>query len=444
MNDALARLDRGYLRSLALRWGATVLAMPVLVPLLQARGLDLAQVGLVLATFAAVTAAAEIPTGGLADAFGRVRATLVADALSIAWRIGAVFAHDLTGFVAAAALGGLARALQSGALDAWYVDARRRLAPAADLQRPLARAGTVSALAIGAATLVGGFLPLLGPALGLESAQGAVALGLPFVAATVLGIVAMLATLPLRDAAAGPAAGRAAARPDRVFAGAWRAWRAQPTLAALALVSGLGGGIVTGYELLFPPELIARWSGAAAPAIGVGFAGAFVASALGQALGGRARGGAPAAGALGFAVVAAATLAALPVLPAPWSALAVIGTLWVAYGALGFTGPALGDAFHRRAPSAQRAVLLSVQSLLAYAVGVGASVGLGAVATAFGTAAAWTVVSVTAGALALALAAVWVGSAARPGASDAAVSPAGPAPSGPEPAQEPAPGPATP
>lgn len=56
-------LAAAYHRSLALRWAATVLALPVLVPLLLARGLDLTQVALVMATFGAVAAALEVPTG---------------------------------------------------------------------------------------------------------------------------------------------------------------------------------------------------------------------------------------------------------------------------------------------------------------------------------------------------------------------------------------------
>lgn len=404
--DPLARLARAYHRSIALRWWATVLPMAAMVPLLLARGLDLAQVGLVLATFAAVTAAAEVPTGGLADAFGRVRATLVADALSLASRVGFLLAPDLAGAVAAAALGGAARALQSGALEAWYVDARRRVAPEADLQGPLARAGTVAALAVGSATLVGGFLPLAAPWLGLGSATATQALALPFAASVVLGVAAMVATLRLRDADAGPLAGRAAARPDRVLRGAWAALRAHPTLAALAVVSGVTGGVVVGYELLFPAELAARWTGAVTPAIGVAFAGGFLASAAGQSLGARARGGAPRTAALGFGAAGLATLALVPSLPAPWGAAAAVVALWGAYGAFGYAGPALANAFHRRAPAERRAVLLSVQSLAAYAAGVGASLGLGAVAATWGTGTAWSAVAGVAGALAVALALV--------------------------------------
>ncbi len=405
-SEGLDRLARAYHRSIALRWWSTVLAMPVMVPLILERGLDLAQLGLVMATYAAVTAVAEVPTGGLADAFGRVRITILADVLAVASRILFVAAPDLTGFLAAAALGGFARALGSGALEAWYVDARRLQAPTADLQAPLARAGTVTALAIGSGSLVGGFIPLAGPWLGLGVATGAAALALGFVASAVFGIAALGATIGLRDADAGPLGGRAAARPDRVFRGAWSALRAAPVLAALSVVAGLTGGLVLSYEMLFPTELAARWGDAATPVLGLAFAGAFAASAVGQTLGGRARGGTARTAALGYGAVALATAGLVPVVPGPWGVAAAIAAFWVAYGALGFAGPALAKAFHDRAPSDRRAVLLSVQSLAAFAGGVAASLALGTAATIWGTGTAWGAVAAVATVLALALAVV--------------------------------------
>lgn len=401
--DALARLARAYHRSIALRWWATVLAMPVLVPLFLERGLDLAEIGLVLATFAAVTAAAEVPTGGLADAFGRVKTTLVADALAVASRVLLLIAPDLTGLLGAAALGGFARALGSGALEAWYVDVRRRHAPTADLQRPLARAGTVTALAVGSGTLIGGFIPLAGPWLGLGPATGADALALGFGASAVFGLAALAATLGLRDADAGPLGGRAAARPDRVVRSAWAALRSAPLLGALTVVAGVIGGLVMGYELLFPTELAARWGDAATPVLGFALAGAFAASAVGQTLGGRASGRAARTAALGYGATALATAGLVPAVPGTWGVPTAIAALWIAYGAIGFAGPALAKAFHDRAPSSHRAVLLSVQSLASYGGGVAASLTLGALATGWGTGAAWTVVATGALALAAAL-----------------------------------------
>jgi hypothetical protein len=403
----LGRLERAYHRSLALRWWATVLAMPALVPLLLARGLDLAQVGIVMATFAAVTAVLEVPTGGLADAFGRVRTALVADALAILGRLAFLLSPDLGAFMAAAALGGAARALGSGALEAWYVDARRRLDPDGDLRGPLGRAGVVEALALASGTLGGGLLPLAAPWLGLGDAGGVAAMQLAFAASAALGGLALGATWRLRDDAAGPPAGRAAARPDRVVRGAWSALRSNPALAGLASIGAATGGIVMAFEALFPAELAARWGSAVTPLLGVALTGAFLATALGQALGARARGRSLAAtGALAYALAAIAIVALTPALPAPWGAATAIAAMWSVYGAIGYAGPALAAAFHDRTPPARRAALLSVQSLAAYTGGVGASLGLGAVAAAYGTAVAWTIAAVAAAATAAAMGAV--------------------------------------
>jgi hypothetical protein len=410
----VGRLARAYHRSLALRWWATVLAMPALVPLLLARGLDLAQVGLVMATFAAVTAALELPTGGLADAFGRVRTTLVADVLAIFGRLAFLLAPDLGGFVAAAALGGAARALGSGALEAWYVDARRRLDPEGDLRGPLGRAGVVESLALATGTLVGGLVPLGAPWLGLGDAGGIGALQLAFAVSSALGVVALGATWRLADADAGPTAGRAAARPDRVLHGAWSALRADPALAGLALIGAATGGVVMTFETLFPAELAARWGAAVTPLLGATLTGAFLATALGRALGARARGRSTAAtGAIGYALAAVATVVLTPTLPAPWGAVVAVAAMWAAYGSIGFAGPALAAAFHARTPSERRAALLSVHSLAAYAGGVGASLGLGAAAAAFGTPIAWTAVALLAAATAATLGTVGAARAAR-------------------------------
>jgi hypothetical protein len=226
------------------------------------------------------------------------------------------------------------------------------------------------------------------------------------VASAVFGLAALGATVGLRDADAGPLGGRAAARPDRVFRGAWSALRATPVLVALSVVAGLTGGLVLGYEMLFPTELAARWGDAATPVLGLAFAGAFAASAVGQTLGGRARGGTARTAALGYGAVALATAGLVPVAPGPWGVAAAVGAFWLAYGALGYAGPALAKAFHDRAPSDRRAVLLSVQSLAAYVGGVVASLALGAAATTWGTGTA-------AGAAGLAAARVAAGLATR-------------------------------
>lgn len=391
-------LARAYHRSLALRWLAAVLPMPALVPLLLGRGLDLAEVGLVLATFAAVTAALEVPTGGLADAVGRVEVTLAADVLAAAGRLGMLLAASLEAFLLAAALSGVARALGSGSLEAWYVDALRRGAPQADLQGVLARAGVIQALALGAGTLAGGAVPLLAPVLGLGSAGGVPALQLAFAASIAVGLLALATTVPLRRHHVGPRAGRGAARPDRVALDAWRSMRGDPALAALTGLGAATGALIMAFEAFFPAELRGRLGdGAVTPLLGAALAGAFAATAIGQGLGGGSARDRPARrplgrAALGHLLTGAALLGLAAQLGGGATAAAIaVGSLWLAYLGLGVASPTLAAAFHARVPAARRAALLSVRSLAFFAGGVAAMLVLGPLGAAVGLTAVWLV-----------------------------------------------------
>ena len=440
--DALAR---SYHRCLALRWLATVLPLPVLVPLLLARGLDLAQVALVMATFAAVTALLEVPTGGLADAFGRVRTTLVADAATLASILAFMLAPGLPGLLVAAALGGAARALGSATLEAWYVDARRARDPGGDLQRPLARAGMIQSLVLAGAMLAGGALPLLAPLVGVARPGEVGALQLTFAVAAALWLVSLAVTARLPEACAATAeahrAARAAARPDRVARVVGRALRRDPALTLLVVLGATLGAIVMSVETFLPAELRERWGAdGVSLALGVVMAGAFAATAAGQALAGRLAGAAtrvPLARAVQGAMLISAGAGVLALDPtgladrvgaaAPSAAalatvaLAALGA-WTAYLGLGLAQPALAAAFHARVASAERATMLSLRSLAAYAGGVAATLALGASAEASGVGVVWLVVAGLAAGAAL-TAGAWRAGALAPGAGAACSAP---------------------
>lgn len=413
--SAVDPLARTYHRALALRWLATVLPLPVLVPLLLARGLDLAQVALVMATFAAVTATLEVPTGGLADAFGRIRMTLVADLSTLASILILMLAPGLPWLLAAAVLGGAARALGSATLEAWYVDARRSRDPHGDLQAPLARAGMLQSLVLAFAVLTGGALPLLAPHVGLAEPGTAGALRVTFVAAAALWLVSLAVTTRLPEGRwASPAARRAArasARPDRVASLIGRALRGDPALAVLVGLGAALGAIMMSIETFLPAELQARWGAEGVSLVlGLVMAGAFATTAAGHGLAARPS---PAGartpllravqGAALLAVgacVVAIDLAGVARGALAGVALAAAGT-WTAYLGLGLATPALAAAFHSRVASGERATLLSLRSLAAYAGGVAATLTLGAAAESAGLRVVWLAVAGMAAAAAL-------------------------------------------
>jgi DHA1 family quinolone resistance protein-like MFS transporter len=155
------RIKRAYFFVLALNWLAVGLTLPIFVLFMQARGLSLAQVGLVMGTYAVTIALLELPTGGLADSYGRKNVALLSQAFSLLSNLVLIVAFALPWFFLGAFLLGVSRALNSGSLDAWYVDSLQADDQDVDLQAALAQANTITLLALGAGTLAGGALPSL-------------------------------------------------------------------------------------------------------------------------------------------------------------------------------------------------------------------------------------------------------------------------------------------
>jgi MFS family permease len=166
-NDIVSSYDHISARSIRRRyaavtflyWFATALPMALSILLVQARGLTLTQVGLVLGVYSALIVLLELPTGGLADAVGRKRVALLAYALAALSSIALLLAFSFAAFLVAMGLYAVSRALSSGALDAWFVDALQAADPDVDLQPALAEVETVTLAALGAGALAGGALP---------------------------------------------------------------------------------------------------------------------------------------------------------------------------------------------------------------------------------------------------------------------------------------------
>ncbi len=122
------------------------------------RGLTVAQT-LAAASLTGLTVfLLELPTSGFADAFGR-RPVYVASAV-VSVVAGAVFytATAWWQFAVAAVLTGLFRALDSGPLEAWFVDTVHESEPEADVDRPLSAQGTLLGVGMAAGALASGGL----------------------------------------------------------------------------------------------------------------------------------------------------------------------------------------------------------------------------------------------------------------------------------------------
>ena len=143
-----ADIRRRFLLLRATRWLPTGLLIPVFVLVMLDRGLTLGQIGLVTAGQGIAIMALELPTGGLADTLGRRRVLLIAGVVELL-AVGLFIAADTVPLLLGVwVLQGVYRALESGPLDAWFVDRSQALDPDADLERGLSTAGVVLGLAM--------------------------------------------------------------------------------------------------------------------------------------------------------------------------------------------------------------------------------------------------------------------------------------------------------
>ena len=386
---------RRYLVLLGLRWLPTGFLVPVLILLMLERGLTLAQTGLVSAVTGVTVLLLELPTGGLSDSLGRRPVLLASCLASLASVALLLVADSLALFVVAAALTGVFRALDSGPLESWYVDAALAADPEADLTNGLSAGGTVLGVAIATGSALAGGLVALDPVPALD------ALAVPVLAALVLHGVGLVATAVLLVEPRAPIGSfslpaAVLAVPATISSGL-RLLRA-PVLACLVGVEVTWGlGMVT-WEQLLPVRLaeVAGDRDVAAALLGPAASAAWLCSAAGAAAVPwltRRLGTAVAAAALRIAQGATVTVMALAA--GPVGVLAAFLVTLVVHGA---SNPAHRVLVHRQVDAARRNTVLSLNSMAAFG-----SFALGAVVLSALADATSVSTAIVAGAVVLAL-----------------------------------------
>lgn len=350
----------------ALRWFPTGLVVPVLVLLLTARGLTLAQVGQVMAAYSVVTLLLELPTGGLADSWGR-RPVIVGSSLLQAASVAAfALAGTFAMIVAAAMTMGAARALSSGPVEAWFVDAVHGLGHT-EIEPGLARGQIAEALALGAGAVIGGALPGVLPL--PSSGSGVIAFSVPFLIAAAMGVVhAVAAGLLLTGdqrsrGSVTRTVGRAAGIALRM-----------PAVRRLMIVAVCLGIVLSGVELV-SPDRVAQLVGSATTAsavFGVLTASAFIVSAFGAGISTRLPGRRALVAALAYLGIGVLVMG----LALPWIGAAALIYLLV-YVGIGVQGPVAASLLHARIDSTVRSTMMSVESLSLQAGGAVASLVVG-------------------------------------------------------------------
>ena len=404
-----------------LQWLPVGLTIVPMVLLLLERGFSLAEVAALGAISAVTVGVLELPTGGLADVIGR-KPVLIASAVAHAV---ALLLLGLSGSFAllavSAALRGIARALSSGPLEAWYVDTAQAVRGSDDssyLTSGLARGEVAASIALAVGTVAGGLLPLPLSDLGLPVPP----LAIPVLAAAAVEVLRLGVTARIPDVPGASTSLGSVLRSVPATIGAGLRLGAGNALVLRLLLIGSATGVTLGVTELVTPgwlgELASQPERAALAYAALATVG-FAADALGALLAPVARRRLQTPARASAAVTAIALAGSLGLVAASCmgglSALACAGTAYVAvFLGLGAAGPPLGELLHGQVDSQKRATLLSLQSLVFQVTGAGGAVLAGWLTVRSGPSAGFAV-AVASMAAALAMLASMTSRAAPPG-----------------------------
>jgi predicted MFS family arabinose efflux permease len=280
-------------------------------------------------------------------------------------------------FVAAMVLQGIYRALDSGPLEAWFVDATLAADPNAEIEHGLGRGTAVLSVAIAVGALASGGLVALHPIPGDP-------LLLPLLVALGVHVLHFGAVAVLMTEAPRPRHPEAIAASVRAVPGVIREGlallRSSRVLLGLVLVEAFWGFSMPAFESLFPirlSELVGGTDPAAAIMGPVG-SGAWFASAAGAAgivVASRRIGVARSAALL--RIVQGATVVAMGLIAGP---VGVVIAYLACYTAHGASNPMHTTLLHRQVAGSYRTTVLSMNSMVSQPAGALGTITLAALA----------------------------------------------------------------
>ncbi len=388
MNDVLSptAARRAFLTLTGTRWFPVGLVIGAMTLWPLERGLTISEALLAFSITGFVVFALELPTSGFADAFGRRPVYLTSAVINIVAAVVLIVADSFWTFAAAAALMGIFRALDSGPLEAWYVDTVHVTEPGADVDRAMAAYGTVLGGSIAVGAIISGGLIAWDP-LPADSA-----LLLPLLVMAGLSVVHLIAVLVLMreprthlDATGARRAGDSVREAPAVVRDGLRLLRHNRVLRCLVLVEIFWSTGMVVFETFQPIRLAELVGGReeAAALMGPVAAVAWGVFALGSALAG-----------LSSARIGVARTAILSrvlnglgavVMGLVAGPAALIAAYLFTYALHGTAGPMHASLLHREAEARNRATVLSMSSMVAFAAFALVTPLLGVLADAFST-----------------------------------------------------------
>lgn len=365
------------------RWFPVGLVVSLLILWMLERGLSVSTALLAFSCQGLLVFALELPTSGFTDALGRRPVLVAASVVNVVASVAFLLAGSFWSFAIAAGLQGVFRALDSGPLEAWYVDTVHAVAPDADVDGALAAQGTVLGGSIAVGAVLSGALVAWDP-LPVDSA-----LMLPILVWSTLNVLHLVLVLALLrepttrlDVTGLRRAADSARQAPKVVRQGLGLLKHNPVLRGVVLVEVFWSVAMIVFETFQPIRLAELVGGEeqAGAIMGPVAAGGWAVFALGSALAGvtsRRLGVTKTAILARILNAMGAIVMGLVAGPA-----ALIVAYLFTYSMHGSGGPMHAALLHREATSRNRATVLSINSMVAFAVLTVAAPALGFLADA--------------------------------------------------------------
>lgn len=367
----------------ALRWLPTGFIVPVTALLPLHRGLTIAQMGAAFAVQGIVVLALELPTGGFADALGRKPVVFASAMAALISYVLFATAQSVASFALASALTGVFRALDSGPLNAWFVDGvHAERGDSAEVARGLSGSAGVLGAAIATGSLASGALIAWAPL------SETMSLTLPFwIAAGLVAVQLLATTLLMHEDRSARAAGVVASirSTPKVIGAAFGLVKRSRVLRALVCVELFWGFGMISFESLMPvrmSEVLGDRDSAAAvmgpivaAAWGISAVGAFTVPLLLRRWSMRSV-------SFTLRIVQGATVICMGLAMGP---IGLIVAYFATYGVHIVAGAIYETLLHEQVGPEQRATVLSLASMAMQPAGSMGSIVLGAIATGVST-----------------------------------------------------------
>ena len=153
-------LTNKFIINKTIHWCIIGMLLPISTLFIMDKGISLLEIGMLVAMQSATVMIFEVPSGALADNYGRKNVYIISIMMMCVAAVIYIFSIGLFQVSIGIVFMGISQALSSGTIDAWFVDEFNKQFPDGDLQSALAKSNVFTLISLGGSSLLAGILPM--------------------------------------------------------------------------------------------------------------------------------------------------------------------------------------------------------------------------------------------------------------------------------------------